>query len=238
MRNLFPSTWIDLAADDRQDPRALHALVPISDPSTRPIEPLTARLPTRRRVARRRLDKIASSMPHLGTSLPRPIERGKGQSGNSPTDSAHETFDDLTLTPTRVGGVPTALDHPGVRGVVRDVPARSGTFRDVPASMPGHEPGFVPPHIYASTYSHRPGNPGSMDAHDDPQRGFGYGGDGTGSMIDGRGHTLKGRAALKARNAFMRRTGFLEPDTPSALSQQPPDRIATPAIVVDANGAE
>jgi len=158
--------------------------------------------------AMRRLDKIASSMPHLGTSLPRPIERGKGQSGNSPTDSAHETFD-----PSRVGGVTAALNA----GVVQ-----------VPASMPGHEPGFVPPHIYASTYSHRAGG-GLMD----DARMLG-----TGSMIDGRGHTLKGRAALKARNAFMRRTGFLEPDTPSALSQQPPDRIATPAIVVDANGAE
>jgi len=211
VRKLFPSTWIDLAADDRQDPRALHALVPISDPSTRPIEPLTARLPIRRHVTRRRLDKIASSMPHLGTSLPRPIERGKGQSGNSPTDSTHETFD-----PSRVGGVTAALNHLGVPGVVQ-----------VPASMPGHEPGFVPPHIYASTYSHGAGG-GLMDA-----RMLG-----TGSMIDGRGHTLKGRAALKARNAFMRQTGFLEPDTPSALSQQPPDRIATPAIVVDANGAE
>ena len=224
MRKLFPSTWIDLAADDRQDPRALHALVPISDPSTRPIEPLTARLPIRRHVTRRRLDKIASSMPHLGTSLPRPIERGKGPSGNSPTDSAHETFD-----PSRVhGGISTALNHPNVHGV----------SLQVPASMPGHEPGFVPPHIYASTYSHHAGG-GLMDAHQhDPMRGFGYGGAGTGSMIDGRGHTLKGRAALKARNAFMRQTGFLEPDTPSALSQQPPDRIATPAIVVDANGAE
>tara|TARA_B100001758_G_scaffold217855_1_gene204943 strand:- start:87 stop:563 length:477 start_codon:yes stop_codon:yes gene_type:complete len=158
-------------------------------------------------------------MPHLGTSMPRPIARGKGQGGNSPTDSTHDTFD-----ASRVGGISTALNHPGVV--------------HVPASMPGHEPGFVPPHIYASTYSHHAGG-GLMDArHDDPMRGFGYGGVGTGSMIDGRGHTLKGRAALKARNAFMRQTGFLEPDTPSALTQQPPDRIATPAIVVDANGAE
>ena len=215
---------MDLAADDRQDPRALHALVPIPHPSTRPVEPLTPHLPIQRHVTRRRLDKIASSMPHLGTSLPRPIERAKGPSGNSPTDSAHETFDASRVH----GGISTALNHPaGVHGVVQ-----------VPASMPGHEPGFVPPHIYASTYSHHAGG-GLMDARrDDPGRGFGYGGVGTGSMIDGRGHTLKGRAALKARNAFMRQTGFLEPDTPSALTQQPPDRIATPAIVVDANGAE
>jgi len=169
--------------------------------------------------AMRRLDKLASSMPHFGTSLPRPIEqgiRGHGK-GNSPTDSGHDHFDAAGLG---LGGVSAAI-------------------KNVPASMPTHEPGFMPPHIYASTYSHHSGG-GLMDAYAHQGRGAaGSGfGIGAGSMIDGRGHTLKGRAALKARNAFMRQTGFLEPDTPSEMDQQPPDRIATPAIVVDANGAE
>jgi hypothetical protein len=35
-----------------------------------------------------------------------------------------------------------------------------------------------------------------------------------GSMVSGKGHTLKGRDALKARTAVLRSTGFLERETP------------------------
>ena len=64
-------------------------------------------------------------MPHFGTSLPRPIEQGtRGhRKGNSPTDSGHDHFDGAGLG---LGGVSAAI-------------------KNVPASMPTHEPGFMPP---------------------------------------------------------------------------------------------
>lgn len=206
---------VDLQTTDSGDPSNARPIHVPTHPTRLPTHSPNA-LPS---IRRRRLDKLASSMPHFGTSLPRPIEQGiRGhRKGNSPTDSGHDHFDAAGLG---LGGVSAAI-------------------KNVPASMPTHEPGFMPPHIYASTYSHHSGG-GLMDAYAHEGRGAaGMGvGFGAGSMIDGRGHTLKGRAALKARNAFMRQTGFLEPDTPSEMDQQPPDRIATPAIVVDANGAE
>lgn len=98
----------------------------------------------------------------------------------------------------------------------------NGSFRE----------GFVPPHVYAtthSTYSSVSGA-GYMEARfnngqsvpapfDRPSA------DVFGSMTSGKGHTLKGRDALKARTAVLRSTGFLErettPGTPRELGEAP-----------------
>ena len=98
----------------------------------------------------------------------------------------------------------------------------NGSFRE----------GFVPPHVYAtthSTYSSVSGagymearfNNGQSVPGLDRRADFG-------SMVSGKGHTLKGRDALKAcapcarlgrdalkaRTAVLRSTGFLERETP------------------------
>ena len=84
----------------------------------------------------------------------------------------------------------------------------NGSFRE----------GFVPPHVYAtthSTYSSASGagymearfNNGQSVPGLDRRADFG-------SMVSGKGHTLKGRDALKARTAVLRSTGFLERETP------------------------
>ncbi len=84
----------------------------------------------------------------------------------------------------------------------------NGSFRE----------GFVPPHVYAtmhSTYSSTSGA-GYMEARRDNGQSvpdFSAGAD-FGSMVRGKGHTLKGRDALKARTAVLRSTGFLERETP------------------------
>jgi hypothetical protein len=85
---------------------------------------------------------------------------------------------------------------------------KNGSFRE----------GFVPPHVYAtthSTYSSVSGagymearfNNGQSVPGLDRRADFG-------SMVSGKGHTLKGRDALKARTAVLRSTGFLERETP------------------------
>ena len=76
----------------------------------------------------------------------------------------------------------------------------------------------MPPHVYAtmhSTYSSTSGA-GYMEARRDNGQSvpdFSAGAD-FGSMVRGKGHTLKGRDALKARTAVLRSTGFLERETP------------------------
>ena len=114
--------------------------------------------------------------------------------------------------------------------------ASAGPLRDaddVSSSLgvPEPPPGFVPPHIYASTYSTHSSTSGAgyMDTFLNGQLNNGEGG--IGSVVSGRGHTLKGRDALKMRTAVMRQTGFLErePTTPGAVA--PPARTKTPESV-------
>ena len=149
---------VDLQTTDSGDPsnaRPIHVPThPTRLPTNSPNAPSSIR--------RRRLDKLASSMPHFGTSLPRPIEQGiRGhRKGNSPTDSGHDHFDAAGLG---LGGVSAAI-------------------KNVPASMPTHEPGFMPPHIYASTYSHHSGG-GLMDAY--AHEGRGAAGIGVGMSVGG-----------------------------------------------------
>ena len=98
----------------------------------------------------------------------------------------------------------------------------TGSFRE----------GFVPPHVYATTHSTYSSTSGAgyMEARfnngqsvpapfDRPSA------DVFGSMTSGKGHTLKGRDALKARTAVLRSTGFLErettPGTPRELGEAP-----------------
>ena len=99
---------------------------------------------------------------------------------------------------------------------------KNGSFRE----------GFVPPHVYATTHSTYSSTSGAgyMEARfnngqsvpapfDRPSA------DVFGSMVSGKGHTLKGRDALKARTAVLRSTGFLErettPGTPRELGEAP-----------------
>ena len=100
--------------------------------------------------------------------------------------------------------------------------------------------GFVPPHVYAtthSTYSSAHGA-GYMEAHlkarADLGEPVGPGDLNYGSVVSGKGHTLKGREALKARTAALRSTGFLErdrdpPGTPKGYLE-PPRQTGTPTI--------
>jgi hypothetical protein len=98
---------------------------------------------------------------------------------------------------------------------------------------------FIPPHVYASTYGAR--GTGSVS-----ERAFwGDAASGMdqlllgGSVVSGRGHTLKGRDALKMRTAILRQTGFVEP-TMTALDAmnggagsfegERVPRVPTPAI--------
>lgn len=109
----------------------------------------------------------------------------------------------------------------------------AGPLRDADdvASSLEPPPGFVPPHVYASTYSTYSSTSGAgyMDTFLNGQLNNGEGG--IGSVVSGRGHTLKGRDALKMRTAVMRQTGFLErePTTPGAVA--PPARTKTPESV-------
>lgn len=86
---------------------------------------------------------------------------------------------------------------------------------EVSSSLPDPGTGFIPPHIYASTYSTTSLRGGFMDK--------------LGSCVSGRGHTLKGRDAIRMRTAILRQTGFVEPETPGGIG---PARVASPAIVV------
>ena len=61
--------------------------------------------------------------------------------------------------------------------------------------------------------------------------GQGVAGGGIGSCVSGRGHTLKGRDAIKMRSAILRQTGFVEPNTPGSKRYREP-RTSSPAIVV------
>ena len=114
------------------------------------------------------------------------------------------------------GGVGVGIDNVGT---------------DVSASLPDPGPGFIPPHIYASTYStYSTGSAGGFMEAFIIGNGQGIeGGGGIGSMMSGRGHTLKGRDALKARTAILRQTGFVEPD-------RSPSRSRTPGVVGGVGG--
>ena len=123
--------------------------------------------------------------------------------------------------------------HPKAAGA-ESTDAESGEGEDEDHVVPDPGPGFIPPHIYASTYSTY-STGGFMDAFINGNGQGVEGGGGIGSMVSGRGHTLKGRDALKARTAILRQTGFVEPDrsprTPGGELELEP-RTTTPAIVV------
>ena len=98
----------------------------------------------------------------------------------------------------------------------------TGSFRE----------GFVPPHVYATTHSTYSSTSGAgyMEARFNngqsvPAPFARHSADVFGSMTSGKGHTLKGRDALKARTAVLRSTGFLErettPGTPRELGEAP-----------------
>lgn len=98
----------------------------------------------------------------------------------------------------------------------------TGSFRE----------GFVPPHVYATTHSTYSSTSGAgyMEARFNngqsvPAPFDRASADVFGSMVSGKGHTLKGRDALKARTAVLRSTGFLErettPGTPRELGEAP-----------------
>ena len=142
--------------------------------------------------------------------------------------------------PTTYGSLPawkSSLPRPIIHAAASpSARASAGPLRDaddVSSSLgvPEPPPGFVPPHIYASTYSTYSSTSGAgyMDTFLNGQLNNGEGG--IGSVVSGRGHTLKGRDALKMRTAVMRQTGFLErePTTPGAVA--PPARTKTPESV-------
>lgn len=83
------------------------------------------------------------------------------------------------------------------------------------SSLPDPPAGFVPPHVYASTYSTYSSRAGSSFLE-----AYGNGRD-VGSVIVGTGRTLKGKDAIKMRTAVLRQTGFLEPETPSSVREAP-----------------
>lgn len=98
----------------------------------------------------------------------------------------------------------------------------TGSFRE----------GFVPPHVYATTHSTYSSTSGAgyMEARFNngqsvPAPFDRSSADVFGSMVSGKGHTLKGRDALKARTAVLRSTGFLErettPGTPRDMGEAP-----------------
>jgi hypothetical protein len=98
----------------------------------------------------------------------------------------------------------------------------TGSFRE----------GFVPPHVYATTHSTYSSTSGAgyMEARFNngqsvPAPFDRASADVFGSMVSGKGHTLKGRDALKARTAVLRSTGFLErettPGTPREMGEAP-----------------
>lgn len=120
---------------------------------------------------------------------------------------------------------PGSLPVGGGGGVGPDAAAPAPAFAD-----PGDA--FMPPHVYASTYGTygTASGAGVMDAHVGDRVA-----NGIGSVVSGKGHTLKGRDALKMRTAVLRRTGFVEPQretpgTPGA-AEEPPPRAKTPAAV-------
>jgi len=146
---------------------------------------------------------IAGSLPNWQSSLPRPIMHPKAEKS--------------------VAGVGAAAGNVSKDGVDIAVAA---------ASLPDPGPGFIPPHIYASTYSTYSSTAagGLMDAYLNGN-GQGVAGGGIGSCVSGRGHTLKGRDAIKMRSAILRQTGFVEPNTPGSKRYREP-RTSSPAIVV------
>ena len=114
-----------------------------------------------------------------------------------------------------MGGISTALNHPGVV--------------HVPASMPGHEPGRRR-RTYTPARTHHAGG-GLMDARRTiPGGALATAASGRVDDRRPRAHA-QGQRGVEGEERVHASDGVPEPDTPSALTQQPPDRIATPQSV-------
>ena len=156
------------------------------------------------------------------SSLPRAIVRPPGRAADAETAGKRGSpspSDARTAKAARAGG---------------------GIATLLASSLPDDDDAmFIPPHVYASTYGAR--GTGSVS-----ERAFwGDAASGMdqlllgGSVVSGRGHTLKGRDALKMRTAILRQTGFVEP-TMTALDAmnggagsfegERVPRVPTPAI--------
>jgi hypothetical protein len=171
------------------------------------------------------------SLPAWPSSLPRAIVRPQG-GANLATETADSEKRDFArpAKAARAGeGIATLASS-------------------LPSSPDDDDATFIPPHVYASTYGARGIGSGS-------ERGFFWGDAASfgaddrralgGSVVSGRGHTLKGRDALKMRTAILRQTGFVEP-TLNALDAmhggagsfegEKVPRVPTPAIAPRAGG--